>query len=449
MAARYPLVLNGSQIQELQTGDTINLTSPLSPAQGGTGLTTLATGSLSYGAGTSAFSTLAIGTAGQILTVNSGATAPQWSTLSGVAVTTFSAGTTGLTPSTATSGAVTLAGTLATTNGGTGLTSFTANGVVYASSTSALATGSALTFDGTNLGLSGTGARFINIGTTSTNGQSVALQISAPNSDASANVYRIGSGLTANNELVSYDVTNGQLVDKYIRGSSGFRAFWTNGAECARITSGGNVGIGTSSPSYLLEVKGSSAQMGVTGTGTASNYLAVGNTNASNTFYFGQDNSAGNNFNTGVAYGPVIWTNASSQTFVTNGGTNAMTYSGGNFLVGTTSTSGSVNNTSIVLGGIFRTISGNTGSVATNTYATLFTVPAGYSSYIVTVYLYANDVNDYQSVVVVSTQAGPSTKVNVLVSSGLLSFQMSGYSLQAAQQSGATQTIYWQAVRIF
>ena len=46
-----------------------------------------------------------------------------------------------------------LTGTLGTTNGGTGLTSFTANGVVYASSTSALATGSALTFDGTNLGI--------------------------------------------------------------------------------------------------------------------------------------------------------------------------------------------------------------------------------------------------------------------------------------------------------
>jgi len=44
-----------------------------------------------------------------------------------------------------------LAGTLATTNGGTGLTSFTSGGVVYASSTSALATGSALTFDGNNL----------------------------------------------------------------------------------------------------------------------------------------------------------------------------------------------------------------------------------------------------------------------------------------------------------
>ena len=40
-------------------------------------------------------------------------------------------------------------GTLPTANGGTNLTSFTSGGVVYASSTSALATGSALTFDGT------------------------------------------------------------------------------------------------------------------------------------------------------------------------------------------------------------------------------------------------------------------------------------------------------------
>jgi len=77
-------------------------------------------------------------------------------------VVSFSAGTTGFTPSTATSGAVTLAGTLATTNGGTGLTSFTSGGVVYASSSSALATGSALTFDGTNLGV-GSGAA-INFG---------------------------------------------------------------------------------------------------------------------------------------------------------------------------------------------------------------------------------------------------------------------------------------------
>lgn len=44
-------------------------------------------------------------------------------------VTTFSAGTTGLTPSTGTTGAVTLAGTLATSNGGTGNTTGTAAAV--------------------------------------------------------------------------------------------------------------------------------------------------------------------------------------------------------------------------------------------------------------------------------------------------------------------------------
>jgi len=44
-------------------------------------------------------------------------------------------------------------GTLPTANGGTNLTSFTSGGVVYASSSSVLATGSALVFDGTNLGV--------------------------------------------------------------------------------------------------------------------------------------------------------------------------------------------------------------------------------------------------------------------------------------------------------
>jgi hypothetical protein len=56
-------------------------------------------------------------------------------------VSSFSAGTTGLTPNTATTGAVTLAGTLATANGGTNLTSFTSGGAVYATSTTVLATG--------------------------------------------------------------------------------------------------------------------------------------------------------------------------------------------------------------------------------------------------------------------------------------------------------------------
>jgi hypothetical protein len=151
--------------------------------------------------------------------------------------------------------AITLSGTaLPTTSGGTGLTSFTANGVVYASSSSALATGSALRFDGNALYLSDTGAKYINLGTT-TNGQTAAFQISAPNSDSSASVYRIGSGLTADNEWTVYDVTNSQTVDKYIRGASGFRAFYQNGSERARIDTSGNLCLGTTSGTNKLTVE--------------------------------------------------------------------------------------------------------------------------------------------------------------------------------------------------
>ena len=51
-------------------------------------------------------------------------------------VTTFSGSTTGLTPSTATSGAITLGGTLAIANGGTGLATLTANNVILGAGTS-------------------------------------------------------------------------------------------------------------------------------------------------------------------------------------------------------------------------------------------------------------------------------------------------------------------------
>ena len=74
-------------------------------------------------AGTTTF--LANGTSGQILRSN-GASAPSWVNLSTLGVSTFSGGTTGLTPSAATAGAITLAGTLAVANGGTGATTVSA-----------------------------------------------------------------------------------------------------------------------------------------------------------------------------------------------------------------------------------------------------------------------------------------------------------------------------------
>ena len=86
-------------------------------ATGAIGLSTNL-GTTPAGSGTTGF-----GTSGQVLTSQGSAAAPTWTTPT-TGVTTFSAGTTGFTPSTATSGAVTLAGTLAVANGGTGITAF-------------------------------------------------------------------------------------------------------------------------------------------------------------------------------------------------------------------------------------------------------------------------------------------------------------------------------------
>jgi len=107
-------------------------------AAGGTSATSFTANGIVYGNGTSALGVTAAGTTGQVLIGNTGS-APTWGNLSGAAVTTFQTSLNGLTPSTATSGAVTLAGTLGATSGGTGLTSYTTGDILYASATNTLA----------------------------------------------------------------------------------------------------------------------------------------------------------------------------------------------------------------------------------------------------------------------------------------------------------------------
>jgi hypothetical protein len=78
-----------------------------------------ATGDIYYRNAGGVLTRLGIGSTGNVLTVSSGL--PAWESATGNFVTSFSAGTTGFTPSTATDGAVTLAGVLIGTNGGTGV----------------------------------------------------------------------------------------------------------------------------------------------------------------------------------------------------------------------------------------------------------------------------------------------------------------------------------------
>jgi hypothetical protein len=163
------------------------------------------------------------------------------------AVSSFSAGTTGFTPSTATTGAVTLAGTLATTNGGTGLTSFTSGGVVYASSTSALATGSALTFNGSNALTQTANSSEIYLAGGSSAAQGGFLSISRGGTTkiilgTASNV--LGGGSNTSDDLTLFSTAEAR--------------FYASSAEGMRLTSTG-LGIGTSSPSTKLHIASTTA----------------------------------------------------------------------------------------------------------------------------------------------------------------------------------------------
>ena len=101
------------------------------------GVTTLAsslTGVLSATAGV--VSAVAPGDSGNILASNGTA----WASTTPVFVSSLSGGTTGLTPATATTGAVVLAGTLAVASGGTGVTTKTGTGAVVLGTSPVLTT---------------------------------------------------------------------------------------------------------------------------------------------------------------------------------------------------------------------------------------------------------------------------------------------------------------------
>lgn len=101
-------------------GNTPNISLATVPATlGGTGQTNYATGDILYADTASTLRKLNLGINGQVLTVQNNR--PQWSSTAG-GVTSFSGGTTGLTPAIATSGAVTLAGKLNVGSGGTNAT---------------------------------------------------------------------------------------------------------------------------------------------------------------------------------------------------------------------------------------------------------------------------------------------------------------------------------------
>jgi len=204
-------------------------------------------------------------------------------------------GTTAL--SIGTNGVLTLSNALPTGSGGTGLASFTSGGVVYASSTSALATGSALTFDGSKLLVSSSGEqlKLLSSGDFTTTGTGYIRWY-----DSGGAKGYIGYAGTAS----QLDLQTGTGMNLNFNAVGGTATWQISNSEQMRLTSTG-LGIGTSSPGAKLAVSDGTRTAIINPRSSASGGLAIGTDIASTGYVLnlaGDLNGGGTGGGVNIAY---------------------------------------------------------------------------------------------------------------------------------------------------
>jgi len=280
----------GSDISGNITGNAAGLSSTLGAASGGTGNTSYTQGQILIGnsAGTLTKNTI---TAGSGISITNGDGAITITASGAAGVSSFSAGSTGLTPSTGTTGAVTLGGTLAVANGGTGST--TTSGARTALDVPS--TGGSGASGTWSISINGNAATVTNGVVTSGSYANPSWITSLASSKLSGAV-AVGTGGTG----VTTTPTNGQLL---IGNGSGYTV--------ANLTAGSNITITNSSGGISIAATGGSGTVtSVGGTGTVNGITLTGTVTSTGNLTLG-----------GTLSGVSLTSQVSGTLPVANGGT--------------------------------------------------------------------------------------------------------------------------------
>lgn len=299
--------------------------------------------------------------------------------------------------------------------------------------------------------------------------------------DSSGNVGIGTSSPTSISGFTSLTVNNssvGGLIDLQCNGTTATRlyananfaylynqtanplVFGTGGSEKMRITSAGNVGIGTNNPTSSLVVSGSatgSPTVDGVHLGIQSGYATIelcGSSSTGSLIDFTKNNTD--------YVGRILYANAIDTFLIINNAAGPLTFSTSNtermridsngaLLVGTTATTGSSSNNSRVTGGIFSTFNGTFSSAGSGVTVTLTTLPnTNTATYLVSASINDTDLgSNYTCVAIIRTSGnGSAASITNLATAASATLSVSGSNLQFVQISGVAQPLKWSLLRI-